>query len=225
MGGLTLRLPPGAAEAQSVKRTSGPAAGAWCGRPWCPTWSWSALPVSARDPSQVLVFGVLSGQNPARSGSLQAAGRALQPPAAGPRPLLCIQVSPMQAQEAGGGGRPKPRCAGPWTERQGPCSLAFPLGLQTRSSYPLPLILLSPRNVTTWRGPVLTLRPIRVLDGSSVTSCTWWSRTRPFRRSRARWRGNPQALGAFVAEHPSVGPAPRGSLMAALARAVRGQGL
>ena len=35
----------------------------------------------------------------------------------------------------------------------------------------------------------------------------------------------PQGSGAFVAEHPSVGPAPRGSLVAALARAVRGQGL
>lgn len=60
-----------------------------------------------RDPSQVLVFGVVSGQNPTSSGQLQWLLDMLYSHRQQGRASPCIQVSPVQAQEVGGGETPR----------------------------------------------------------------------------------------------------------------------
>lgn len=164
-----------------AKRTSGPAAGAWCGRPWCPTWSLGFL--SAETPARCWCLGSCQARTWSR-GSSVAAGRALQPPAAGRR-LSLHQVSPMQAQEAGGGTPPGLRCAGPLTERPGACSLAFPLGLE--HALPATHSSCCPQECHHLRwGPVLTLRPIRVLAGFSGPQAAHGGHALDHFRSRAR---------------------------------------
>lgn len=59
-----------------------------------------------REPSQVLVFGIVSGQNPTKSGQLQWLLDTLYSHRQQGRASPCIQVSPGPAQEAGGGETP-----------------------------------------------------------------------------------------------------------------------
>ena len=52
-----------------AKRTSGPAAGAWCGHPWCPTWSWSASCQRPETPVRCWCSGSCRARTPPARGS------------------------------------------------------------------------------------------------------------------------------------------------------------